>query len=232
MACSFEWATGEERVRVFAILFLLWTTSLFAFGNNYAGGAGGFAILSGDGRSLVGQGASSVSLYSPQTGAAINVFVGRHLSDYLAVQGNYIWNNNGLTLTSAQFSASGQLTYEEVRSSGQQSVIGDLLLYFRKRKSWVRPYLSAGAGVVHLSSTQEHITTLIGPAPLPPETFTATDAALRVAVGADLSMGHGWAFRYSFSETLSSNPISKQLTPVGQGNLKNFQNLFGFVKSF
>src|SRR5215467_14070834 len=44
--------------------------------------------------------------------------------------------------------------------------------------------------------------------------------------------GKGWAFRYTFSETLSKNPISDRLSPPGQHSRKNFQNLFGFVRRF
>jgi hypothetical protein len=37
--------------------------------------------------------------------------------------------------------------------------------------------------------------------------------------------------RYSFSESVSGNPISAQLSPPGQRNLANFQNLFGVVRA-
>ena len=39
-------------------------------------------------------------------------------------------------------------------------------------------------------------------------------------------------FRYSFSETISANPISPSLTPPAQRGLANFQNLFGLVYRF
>ncbi len=220
-------------MKILISCFLLFSPGLlFAAGKNYAGALGGFAILSGGGRSIVAPSGTSLSLYKPQTGPALNVFAGRHLSDYLSVQGNFIWNANDVTLTSAVFSPSGQLTYQQERSTSQQSFVGDLLLYFRSRTSWVRPYLSAGGGFFHFSSTLRGITTLIGAATPPPETFTAFEPALRVAVGADLKVRAGWSFRYSFSEVISPNPIGEQLTPPGNGNLKNFQNLFGFVKSF
>ena len=66
-------------------------------GNNYVGADAGFAILSGNGRAVVGLTGNSFSLYKPQTGGAFSLFVGRHLTDYLTVQGNYIWNSNDLT---------------------------------------------------------------------------------------------------------------------------------------
>jgi hypothetical protein len=39
-------------------------------------------------------------------------------------------------------------------------------------------------------------------------------------------------FRYSFSETIGSNAISKNLSPPGSHGLANFQNLFGLVLRF
>ncbi len=200
--------------------------------NNYVGASAGFAILSGDGRAIVGPAGNSISLYKPETGGAFNLFVGRHLTDYLTIQGNYIWNSNYLTLNSVASSSSGQASYQETRNSYQHGAIGDVLLYFRSRRSWVRPFLSAGAGLVRLNSREEQITSVVGTATLPPRSFASTNPALRVAVGADLKLRSGWSFRYSFSETLTSNPISDRLSPPGQGNLKNFHNLFGFVKSF
>jgi hypothetical protein len=70
-----------------------------------------------------------------------------------------------------------------------------------------------------------------GPA-RPPAMFVSTNPALRVAVGIDIDMAAGWRFRYSFSETISRNPVSAQLSPPAQRNLANFQNLFGAIKSF
>lgn len=45
---------------------------------------------------------------------------------------------------------------------------------------------------------------------------------MRVAVGIDLGSEAGWRFRYSFSETISRNPISVRLSPPAQRNLANF----------
>jgi len=56
--------------------------------------------------------------------------------------------------------------------------------------------------------------------------------ALRVPVGMDVNVGNGWAIRYTFSETMSKNSISERLSPAGQHNLKNFENLIGLVKQF
>ncbi len=175
---------------------------------------------------------AAVSLYKPENGPTFNLFVGRHLSDYLSIQANYIWNRNSLTLSSTSFSSSSQLLYEERRDSSQHTVVGDLLLYFRNRKSFARPYLSVGTGFVQLRSKERKIAAIIGAPPLPPQQFTSVAPVLRVAVGTDFVVGRGWAFRYSFSEAIRSNAISEQLSPPGKRNLANFQNLFGFVKTF
>jgi hypothetical protein len=65
---------------------------------------------------------------------------------------------------------------------------------------------------------------------VPAPRFASAAAGRRVAVGMDVAMRHGWAVRYTFRETIRGNPISRQLSPVGQRNLANFQNLFGVVK--
>jgi len=67
---------------------------------------------------------------------------------------------------------------------------------------------------------------------LPPVSFSSNMLALHIPVGMDVKLGSGWAFRYTFSETISRNPIDDHLTPSGQHTLKNFQNLFGFIKRF
>ena len=198
----------------------------------YTGAMGGIATLSGDSSSSVSAGGSSFSNYSPQNGFVLDVLAGWHLSDYFSVQANYNWNRNDLTLTAASFSNGLQQGYEETRNSSQQSFLGDVLVYFRKRGSRFRPYLSVGTGVVHFSSTQQQVTTTVGSPVLPPQTFSTTMVALHVPVGIDVRLHDGWAFRYAFSETLTSNPISDRLTPQGQANLKNFQNLFGIIKQF
>jgi Outer membrane protein beta-barrel domain len=198
----------------------------------YAGVLGGLATLSGDNRSLLSPGSTAFSSYGTQNGPAVEVVFGRHLSDYFTVQGNYIWNRNKLTLTSVVFSNGVQQSYQELRSSSQRSALVDLLVYFRRRSSRLRPYLSVGTGLVHLYSSQQQVVQLFGTPSLPPQNFSANVIALHVPVGIDVKLVKGWSFRYTFSETLSQNPISKRLSPQGQGNLKNFQNLFGLVLRF
>jgi len=198
----------------------------------FVGALGGVSTLSADGQSVIEQSTTAVSLYSPENGPALNLLGGAHLNDFLSVQGNYVWNQNRLTLTSTRFSDAGQMLYQQRRSSSQHSVIGDLLLYFRNRRSWIRPYLSAGVGLVHFTSSEDEVLAVRGAPALPPKKFTSTEPALRAAVGIDLTLSRGWALRYSFSETLRRNSISAQLSPPGQRNLANFQNLFGLIKTF
>ena len=112
----------------------------------YAGVLGGVSTLSADARSVLSPGSTAFSSYDPRNGGIVEVLAGRHFSDYFTLQANYIWNNNELTMTSATFNNGTQQSYQETRSSTQQSAIADLLVYFRKRDSRLRPYLSVGPG--------------------------------------------------------------------------------------
>ena len=217
----------------FARTFLIaWLTAMPATAQMYAGALGGLSTLSGDARSLLSPDSAALSLYDPKNGGAVELLFGRHFSNYFTIQADYIWNRNGLTLTSATLNNGTQRGYQETRRSSQQSVIGDLLVYFRNRDSRLRPYLSVGTGLVHFASSQERIEQVVGAPGLPPQRFSANMIALHVPVGVDVKLGRGLAFRYTFSETLSRNPISDHLSPPGQHSLKNFQNLFGLVKRF
>jgi hypothetical protein len=208
-----------------------WMTPL-ALAQLYVGALGGVATLSGDARSLLSPNSTAFSSYDPKNGGVVEVLVGKHFSDYFAVQANYIWNGNGVTLTSATFNSGTQQGYQETRRSSQQSLIGDLLVYFRNRNSRLRPYLSVGTGLVHFSSSQERIEQALGAPALPSQRFSANMIALHVPVGIDIKLGKGWAYRFTFSETLSKNPISDRLSPPGEHRLMNFQNLFGFTRRF
>ncbi len=224
-----------KRLRMLLVVVVLFSSGRMtplALAQLYAGALGGVATLSGDARSLLSPNSTAFSSYDPKNGGAVEVFVGRHFSDYFAVQGNYIWNGNGLTLTSATFNNGTQQGYQETRRSSQQSLIGDLLVYFRNRDSRLRPYLSVGTGLVHFTSSQERVEQALGVPVLPAQRFSANTIALHVPVGIDVRLGKSWAFRYSFSETLSKNPISDRLSPPGQHRLMNFQNLFGFTRRF
>jgi len=203
-----------------------------ASGQFYAGALGGLSTLSADARSVIGPQGASFSLYKPENGAAAALFLGRHLTDYLSLQADYGWNRNDLTLSATAPSPLGQTLYQEARDSSEQNILGNLLLYFRNHRSWARPYLSVGSGVVRFHSREVGLSALMGAPALPPQEFSSVAAALRVAVGIDMTIHGRWAFRYTFSETIRSNPISARLSPPGQRNLATFQNLFGIVKVF
>lgn len=197
----------------------------------FAGALTGVSTLSADARSEVTPGEAAVSLYKPENGPALNLLLGVYLHDYIAVQANYIWNRNDVALTSVRLTAIGSSVYEQPRTSAQHALVGDLLVYFRERRSRVRPYLSVGGGGVRLETRAgaEGRASNVTP---PPAAAAAIHALLRVAVGMDVAVGRGWSARYSFSEGISGNSISVQLSPPGQRGLANFQNLFGVVRKF
>ena len=197
----------------------------------FAGAVAGVATLSGDPSFVVTTDGFTVSKYKPENGAAVNVFVGAHLREYVTVQANYIWNRNDITLASGVASDTGTRFYEQPRASSQHAVVGDLLVYFRERASRIRPYLSGGFGIVRFE-TDSQDTSVDGGLPLPPIRFTSTDVMLRVAVGVDVPVGHGWNVRDSFSESIGPNPISRALDPPGSRGLMNFQNLVGLLRKF
>lgn len=197
----------------------------------YAGALVGVSTLSADARASTQPSRAEASLYKPENGPALNLFVGVHLGRYFTVQSNYVWNRNDLTLFSSVTSPEGGRFYEQPRTSTQHAVVGDALLYFRALGSGVRPYLSTGAGLVRFRSESTG-NGVAGGLPSPDGEIASTRLALRVAVGIDLAMGDRWSVRYSFSETISGNPISARLTPPGERNLANFQNLFGIVGRF
>jgi len=224
----------EHRKIFRAVAFLFWSLQFTApaYTQMYVGVLGGISTLSGDSRSLLSPDSTAFSSYDPDNGGILQILVGKHFSEYLSVQGEYTWNSNSLTLTSATFNGGTETSYEEKRGSSQQSVVGDVLVYFRGRNSRLRPYLSVGTGFVHFSSSRERLEQMVGTPNLPPQQFRANSIVLHVPVGMDVKLGRGWALRYTFSETISKNPIDDRLSPPGQARFKNFQNLFGFIKRF
>jgi hypothetical protein len=196
----------------------------------YAGGLAGIATLSADATTSTSAGRAEVALYKPENGPALNLFAGLHVRPYVSIQANYVWNRNDVTLFSSVASAGASGFFEQRRNGRQHAVIADALLYFRRRGDAIRPYLSTGVGVVRFQSEPGRTTNagLSGPE----GELSSTRVALRVAVGIDLTIRDAWSFRYSFSETISGNPISTRLTPPGERNLANFQNLFGIVRRF
>jgi hypothetical protein len=203
-----------------------------AQGRAYIGVVGGVSTLSADARTVLDSDSAATSSYKPENGPTAGVYLGLHWTNYFSVQADYLWNRNVLTLDSLAANTTGAGTglYERRFQSHQHAAFGSALLYFRRRSSWVRPFLSVGTGVVHLTAEPRSARIVLGLSP--PGPFSATKPALHVAVGIDLKLKSRWGFRYSFAETSNLNPISHQLTPPGSRRLANFRNLFGVVKYF
>jgi hypothetical protein len=211
------------------VLFLLVTFGSGSYAQTapYFGVIGGISVLSADAGSQIAGGGLNLSSYAPANGGALDLFAGVHTRNYLTLQLDYIWNSNDLRLNSA--SSNSTSFYQEDRKSSQQAVMLSAMIYFRGLRSRIRPYLGVGAGGVHLSSRAERLVAAGGAPSLPPAQFSSTTPAFRAHVGIDLRLTGRLDFRYSFSETIGSNKISRQLSPPGSRGLENFQNLFGFV---
>jgi hypothetical protein len=216
--------------RLLTILFLLIVRSVAASVTPYAGAIGGIATLSADAGSLRTAQGLNQSSYSPANGGALDLFVGVHLFDYFSVQGNFIWNENDLVLNSS--SLGPNTFYQQARSSSQRAGVVDFLVYFRRRTSWIRPYLGTGAGIIHLQSNVTRLIDSGGIPLLPPASFSSTRPVFRSHVGMDIRVFRQLNFRYSFSEFIGKNDISKHLSPPALRRLANFQNLFGFALNF
>jgi outer membrane protein W len=197
----------------------------------FTGGLFGVSTLSADGRSVTAGSALAVSLYKPENGLAVNVFAGVHIAQYFSVQANWMWNRNDITLVSSFVTPQGGGFYEQRRHSHQHAVVLDGLIYFRRLDSAVRPYLGTGLSLLHFSSEDIVSSSAHGLAP-PIGGIASTRIGLRSHVGVDIRLSRHVSFRYSFSETISRNPISPSLTPPAPRGLANFQNLFGFVGRF
>jgi hypothetical protein len=197
----------------------------------FAGALFGVSALSADARFFTTSSDAAVSLYDPKNGPALNAFAGAHVAQYFSVQANWMWNRNDLTLIAASTSAPAGGFYEQRRHSRQHAVVFDGLIYFRRLDSAIRPYLGTGLSVLHFSSEEAGppSSRVLSP---PAGKIASTHVGLRSHVGIDVKLSRRLSFRYSFSETISGNPISPSLTPPGLRGLMNFQNLFGFVSRF
>jgi hypothetical protein len=218
-------------MRILLVVAFSAATCLHAQDRNFAGVVYGVSTLKADGAFSLEGGVSAQSQYKPENGPTVMFFAGRHLQDYFSVQASYSWNRNSALMSASEFGMTDS-AYVQDRSNTQHTVMGEGMLYFRNLQSRVRPYLTAGAGFHHFRSRSKGQPTVIGNPSLPPEEFSETGAAFRVAVGADVFLHRNIAFRYSFSETIQGNPLSKQLVPEGTRKLANFQNLFGFSFQF
>ncbi len=195
----------------------------------FVGGGPGISILSGGSGANIAATSASLSSYEPKIGPQVHLFGGWNLAEYVSIQAAWSANRNDLIF---QASTSDNAFYQQRRKSAQHNVGGDALLYFRNRKSLVRPFLSVGINAMWFRSEPTELIVSKG-ALSAPATFTARAPGLRVAAGTDLLIRNGWGFRYAFMEHLQQrNVIGLRLTPSAHRQLMNFQHLFGVVKYF
>ena len=207
-------------------LLLLLPLTLFGEPLFFAGVGGGISTLSGDAAASFNGSANATSQYKPKNGPLLSAFGGAHLNDWFSVEASYVWNRNDVTLYEL---ATPDTAFEQTRNSRQHGVFGDLLVYFRGRRSWVRPYLSVGEGVVFFRSEALDLRVLSGAPEIPPDVFTGTTAGFRSAAGIDLRLSPGLRFRYSFTETISRNEFNRRLQPSGGSRILHFQSLFAVL---
>ena len=198
----------------------------------FAGGTAGIATLTGDGATSIDATRTAISLYKPSNGFAFQVFAGKHVREYFSVQAAYGWNRNQVTYTGLDIAAGREDSFEQARTARQQSAGLDGMIYFRPRASRFRPYVSGGAGWIHLDSQAQRVVIAKGNPVLPAAEFSASKPYWRTAVGMDLRLRPGWQFRYTFWETVSTNPLSAQMRPAGKALFLNFLNQFGLVHEF
>ena len=225
------WFIVRPALAAVILLTLLPRLSTAQESGYFVGVIGGSVQLSGDPTTIVTPAGFATSVYKPETGLAVNAFVGRHIREYVTLQANYTWNRNDVGFFAARGTATESLFFEQPHSTSHHTFIADLLVYFRERSSRVRPYLSGGLGLLRLSAERQPGLIDGGLRP-PPAMFTTIDVTSRVAVGVDVPVGDGWSVRYSFSENLGPNPLSRQLEPQGTRGLMNFQNLVGVMREF
>ena len=203
-----------------------------AQGQWFAGGTVGIATLTGDGSTVVDSSRTSIALYKPQNGFAFQLFAGRHIREYFSVQANYGWNRNAVTFTGLNLEGGKEDSFEQARTLRQNSAGVDGMIYFQPRAARFRPYVSGGAGLIRLDSSASTLLIRKGNPSLPAESFAATKSYWRTAVGLDVQLRDKWRFRYTFWETVSTNPLSSQLRPQGKSLFLNFLNQFGLVREF
>lgn len=220
-----------RKALLFAVLCLA-PASMPAQSHLYFGGTGGLATLSGDGSAVVTTTSAGTSLFSPSNGPALRLFGGTHLFRYVSLQGDYGLTRNGVALISTATGVGGSSYYRVPETVTQHALIASVLVYFRDRRSRVRPYLSEGAGAVFIRNRQSSGAVIVGTLPVPPAVSSHASIALRTDVGLDVRMQGAWYFRYSFGETLTRNTFGDTLTPPEHRVPKNFQNLFGVLYQF
>src|SRR5438093_12034382 len=93
----------------------------------FAGVVAGIATHAADARSEITSSGADVSLYKPENGPALNIFVGSHVHEYLTVQRNYVCNRNDVTLTSVRATHPAPPLYDPPRAAAQHPLRGGRL---------------------------------------------------------------------------------------------------------
>ena len=102
----------------------------------YAGALVGVSTLSADARASTRAGRAEVSLYKPENGPALNLFVGVHLGRYFTVQTNYVWNRNDLTLFASVATPEGGGFYEQSRRQHTARTRRRRVAVFPRTREW------------------------------------------------------------------------------------------------
>ncbi|MBM3762591.1 MAG: porin family protein [Acidobacteria bacterium] len=214
------------------VFFLIASLVPLCSGQWFAGGTAGIATLSGDGATNIDRDQTAISLYQPKNGPAFQIFAGKHIREYFSLQAAYGFNRNNVTFTGLATANNREDSFEQARTATQQSFGLDAMIHVLPRTNRFRPYVSGGAGTIHLASSSKSVRIQKGNPTLPPNEFSNSKLYWRTAVGLDLRLRPGWQFRYTFWETVSANPLSAQLRPRGKALFLNFLNQFGIVREF
>ena len=168
-------------MRRVAVLLFAVTAGMPAQRNNFLGAYGGISTLSADGSTKASGAGVNYSGYKPENGPTAVVFGGRHIIDWVSLMGSYGWNRNQVLMHSGS-SITPQAYYEQPRTVTMHTWIGEVLIYFRDRRSRIRPYLSGGFGVTR---------TVTGEAVAPRDTLTVDILDTRT----DRVAWHAWTTR-------------------------------------
>ena len=196
----------------------------------FAGALFGVSALSADAQAVTTGADAAVSLYDPKNGLALNVFGGFMLLNTSRSRST----GCGTGTTSRWFPRTHRLKPvvfmsrpETVRNMRWSSMASSTFDGWTARfgHTWEQACRSVRFSSEEGGSLAQGLTPPAGE-------IRSTHIGLRSHVGIDFRLSRHISFRYSFSETISSNPISPSLTPPGRRPLMNFQNLFGFVSRF
>jgi hypothetical protein len=190
---------------------------------------GGISTLSADAR-VEGSPPGRSSAYKPENGPALMLFGGRHFTEYFSAQLSYGWNRNDALFSGSDLASFS--SFDLPARIAQHTVVAETMVYFRPRASRLRPYLSAGPGVVVARSEASGVARVRGSPIIPSAKLDSVQPAFRVAVGIDWPVHERIRLRYSFSETIQRNPLSHALQPRGERNLANFENWWGLAWTF